>query len=105
MTTLRPYYTSQYSNAQDVVSVRVYVLCLNSRRTHQVETFLSDYNDALSRAEALDSQIQSAASEVSSGSQYYNMLSLAARQTYGALDLTTSGGSTRFFMKDIGYSR
>ncbi|KAH9913165.1 uncharacterized protein B0H18DRAFT_1126524 [Fomitopsis serialis] len=87
VTTLRPYYTSQYSNAQDVV-----------------ETFLSDYNDALSRAEALDSQIQSAASEVSSGSQYYNMLSLAARQTYGALDLTTSGGSTRFFMKDIGYS-
>ncbi|TFY64799.1 hypothetical protein EVJ58_g2384 [Rhodofomes roseus] len=90
--TLRPYYTTQYSSAQDAL-----------------EAFLSDYNNSLSRSQDLDSQIESAAANVSSGSQYYNMLSLAARQAFAALDLTTSspGGSdssTRFFMKDIGYS-
>ena len=69
--------------------------------------FLSDYDNALSRAESLDSQVLQAAANVSTGNQYWNMLSLAARQVFGALDLTAPGsdGTTRFFMKDIGRSR
>ncbi|KZT68279.1 hypothetical protein DAEQUDRAFT_337808 [Daedalea quercina L-15889] len=89
VTTLRPYYSTQYSNIEDVI-----------------EAFVSDYDNALSRAETLDSQVQQAAANVSSGSEYYNMLSLATRQAFGALDLTAPGsdGSIRFFMKDIGFS-
>lgn len=71
-----------------------------------MEAFLADYDNALSRAESLDAQVRQAAAKVSPGSQYWNMLSLAARQVFGALDLTApdSDGTTRFFMKDIGLS-
>ncbi|KAI0727370.1 hypothetical protein C8Q72DRAFT_463133 [Fomitopsis betulina] len=89
VTSLRPLYTTEYFNITDVV-----------------EAFLSDYDNALSRAEALDAQIRQAAANIAPGNQYWNMLSLSARQVFGALDLTAPGsdGATRFFLKDIGLS-
>lgn len=106
VTSLRPLYTTEYFNITDVVSIHTVCLSVARLTDAQVEAFLSDYDNALSRAEALDAQIRQAAANIAPGNQYWNMLSLSARQVFGALDLTAPGsdGATRFFLKDIGLS-
>lgn len=107
VTTLHPYYTTQYSNVTDVVSIATMCPSIARLTDAQVEAFVADYGNALSRAEDLDAQVRQAAANSSPGSQYWNMVSLAARQVFGALDLTAPGsdGTARFFMKDIGLSQ
>lgn len=86
-----PYYVTQYDSIQDVILA-----------------FLSDYNDALSRSEALDNQLTSAASGISS--EYSDLIALASRQAFGGIDITvsnaTGGGwntsDVMIFMKNIG---
>lgn len=73
----------------------------------QIEFFVSNYDSASAQAEALDSRIQQAASQISASGEYYNLLSLATRQVFGALDFTapaSSGEPARIFMKDMGVS-
>ena len=55
----------------------------------------------------MDVQIQQASAKSRLGDTYSTLASLAARQTFGAIDVTAprSDGSMRFFMKDIGSSR
>ncbi|OCH91422.1 hypothetical protein OBBRIDRAFT_524115, partial [Obba rivulosa] len=73
-----------------------------------VPAFVSDYDAASQRAQALDQKILQDASGVSS--DYADLVSLAARQVLGAIDITISNGSdgqfntsdTMIFMKDIG---
>lgn len=77
----------------------------------QILAFLSDYNDALSRSEALDNQLTSAASGISS--EYSDLIALASRQAFGGIDITvsnaTGGGwntsDVMIFMKNIGIDR
>ena len=78
----------------------------------QIDEFTGDYAGAYSRAVALDQKIMSAAAKISP--QYSDIVSLAMRQTMGALDITVgtdSGtvtllpGDVKIFMKDLGSSR
>ena len=72
---------------------------------------MSDYSDASSRATTLDNQITQSAQSVSS--EYSDLVSLAARQTFGSIDITVSRGSdgqwntsdAMIFMKNMGNNR
>ena len=74
--------------------------------------FTNDYAAALERAIALDQKIMGDAARVQS-SQYADIVSLATRQTMGALDFTigtdSSGnivpGDVMIFMKNLGTDR
>ncbi|PCH44011.1 DUF1793-domain-containing protein [Wolfiporia cocos MD-104 SS10] len=76
-----------------------------------VEDFASDYTDVLMRAEAFDNSLMNNASLIST--QYMDILALAARQIFGALDITVpsdlsdgwSADDVRIFMKDMGSSQ
>ena len=86
----------------------LYYLCNYASLSHnQVVAFLYDYQNALSRADVLDDQIEQDSEKASLGGKYWALASLAARQTFGALDITApqQDGSTRLFMRDIGFSR
>ena len=75
----------------------------------QIDTFTGDYAAALARAVALDQKIMGDASKVKS-SQYADIVSLATRQTMGALDITVGNDSSgklvpddiMVFMKNMG---
>ena len=77
----------------------------------QMEAFVSDYSDASSRATTLDNRITQSAQSISS--EYSDLVSLAARQTFGAIDITVSRGSdgqwntsdAMIFMKNMGNNR
>lgn len=76
-------------------------------------SFVTGYQDAHTRASALDDRIMAAASSVSA--HYSDLVSLAARQAMGGTELTVaqsssgSGGwntsDVKMFMKDVGTSR
>ncbi|KAI0958924.1 hypothetical protein AcV7_004605 [Taiwanofungus camphoratus] len=91
---LSPYYVTQYQNIQDAINA-----------------FASGFSDAQTRAEALDKQILTDAASISP--DYGDLVSLAARQVFGGIDITVPMGSNgygntsdaRIFMKDIGTSR
>jgi len=67
-----------------------------------------DYEDAMTRCLALDSQLTDAASAISSN--YSDLVTLAARQTFGGIDITISNGTdgqwnssdVMIFMKNLG---
>ncbi|KAI0040745.1 hypothetical protein FA95DRAFT_825625 [Auriscalpium vulgare] len=73
-----------------------------------VDFVLNDYGDALARAVNLDERILGAANNVPA--TYADLLSIAARQAFGATELTIGKGSdgawnqsdAMLFMKDIG---
>lgn len=66
----------------------------------QISSFLGDYSNALSRANALDAQIQSDASKISSN--YAGLVALSVRQTFGAMEITVSkDASGQFDTSDI----
>ncbi|TFY62886.1 hypothetical protein EVJ58_g3577 [Rhodofomes roseus] len=89
-----PYYVTQYSSAVDAM-----------------EAFVSDYSDAASRSTQLDDEITKNATSISS--EYSDLVSLAARQTFGAIDITVSQGTksqwntsdVMIFMKNMGTNR
>lgn len=64
--------------------------------------FVSDFNDSLSRAEALDAQVREEASKVSSDGKLFDMLSLVTRQVFSSLEITAQANDVRIFMKDLG---
>ena len=74
--------------------------------------FVTGYQDAHARAVALDNRIMTAASSVSA--HYSDLVSLAARQAMGGIELTiaqssssSSGWNTsdvKMIMKDVGTS-
>ncbi|OCH88863.1 DUF1793-domain-containing protein [Obba rivulosa] len=89
-----PYFVTQYSSMADVIS-----------------DFLINYTTTSQRAQALDSKIQQDALNISS--EYADLVSLAARQVFGSIDITISKGSDgqwntsdiMIFMKDMGNTR
>ena len=67
--------------------------------------FISDFDDSLSRAEALDAQVREEASGVSSDGKLFDMLSLVTRQVFSSLEITAhqdQANDVRIFMKDLG---
>ncbi|KZT10711.1 uncharacterized protein LAESUDRAFT_643898 [Laetiporus sulphureus 93-53] len=90
----RPYYVTQYSTITDLI-----------------QTFVSNFPDAQSRAESLDNELMQNASSITS--QYSDLISLAARQAFGAIDITVPKGTdgngdisdVMIFMKNMGTDR
>ncbi|KIY49337.1 DUF1793-domain-containing protein [Fistulina hepatica ATCC 64428] len=82
------YCWSQFSSADDAVSF-----------------FLNDYSDALQRAQALDEQAQSDASQY--GDNYAGIVVMSIRQALGAMEITRKSGNSfdtddvLLFMKEI----
>ena len=77
----------------------------------QIDAFVQDFSAASDRAQSLDEKIISDAAKISSN--YVDLVSLAARQVMGSMDITVlesdSGGSVdgsdvKIFVKDIGGS-
>ena len=76
-----------------------------------MDDFLADFDNARSRANAFDATIVNAASNISSN--YVDLVSLATRQTMGALEITVgtdakgtpNPSDVMVFMEDIGTSR
>lgn len=76
-----------------------------------MEAFVSDFSDASSRMSTLDDEITQSAQSISS--EYSDIVSLAARQTFGSLDITVSRGTdgqwntsdAMIFMKNLGNNR
>ncbi|KAI0633571.1 DUF1793-domain-containing protein [Trametes polyzona] len=89
---LHPYYVTKYGT--NIMSA--------------IDDFTGGYGNALQRAEAFDAAVLANASAISP--HYADLVSLAARQTLSALDITVSMGSdgnpnasdVRIFVKDIG---
>ncbi|KAI0705088.1 hypothetical protein C8T65DRAFT_577862 [Cerioporus squamosus] len=89
----RPFFFSKYS---DIGSA--------------IDAFTSDFSAAHDRAVALDQKIVGDAAKISS--QYVDLVSLGARQTFGALDITVGAddkgnvdaSDVKIFMKDLGTS-
>ncbi|KAK7675988.1 hypothetical protein QCA50_021064, partial [Cerrena zonata] len=75
-----------------------------------IDAFLSDFPDAKSRADEMDSLILNAAGNISE--PYKDLVSLAARQTMASTELTIANGTDgkwnmsdiKMFMKDVGVS-
>ena len=75
----------------------------------QIDAFVQDFSAALDRAQSLDENIINDAGKISSN--YVDLVSLAARQVMGSMDITVlqsnGGGSlnesdVKIFIKDIG---
>ena len=87
-------YLSQYSSINDAVRVdpaTVHRPCLIAHLA-QITTFAKDYDNALSRADALDLQITQDATAISGN--YSEIVSLSVRQTLGALEFTYTPGNS-----------
>ena len=73
-----------------------------------MNAFVSDYANAKNRADTLDAKIMKDASAISP--EYVSLASLAARQVFGATELTIGNGTdgqfnmtdVKMFMKNVG---
>ncbi|CAL1714527.1 unnamed protein product [Somion occarium] len=91
-----PYFASQYSTISQVV-----------------DAFLSDYPNAVSRADGLDAKISADAGSVSESQALVNVLSFAASLAMSAIELTITNGTdgswntsdVKMFMMDVGQSK
>ncbi|RPD75342.1 hypothetical protein L226DRAFT_534905 [Lentinus tigrinus ALCF2SS1-7] len=89
----RPYFFSKYSDISSAI-----------------DAFTTDFSAAHDRAVALDQKIIGDAAKISS--EYVDLASLGARQTFGALDITVlsddkgnvDASDVKIFMKDVGTS-
>ncbi|KAF5343720.1 hypothetical protein D9758_016510 [Tetrapyrgos nigripes] len=77
-----------------------------------IDFFLQDYDNAVKRADALDSQILADATAASpNNNSYYHLLSLVARQVMAGIDFTfldkteTGLANVKAFMKNTGWDR
>lgn len=77
----------------------------------QIDAFVQDFSAASDRAQSLDEKIISDAGKISSN--YVDLVSLAARQVMGSMDITVlesdsrgsvDGSDVKIFVKDIGGS-
>ena len=77
----------------------------------QIDAFVQDFSAASDRAQSLDEKIISDAAKISSN--YVDLVSLAARQVMGSMDITVlesdsrgsvDGSDVKIFVKDIGGS-
>ncbi|KAL1942376.1 hypothetical protein VTO73DRAFT_5978 [Trametes versicolor] len=92
---LMPYYTTRYPEVN---------------MSQAIKDFISSFPDIQRKAIALDNAIAGDALKISP--RYADLVSLAARQTLGSLDITVSTGTdgkpnssnVRIFMKDVGSS-
>ncbi|KAJ2937077.1 hypothetical protein H1R20_g6, partial [Candolleomyces eurysporus] len=89
----RPYWTTRWGSIGDALG-----------------DFLSDFPSALSRAQALDMKIMADASAAAPTTQHADLVALAARQVFAAIDITTgqSNGNprdVRSFMRNVGVDR
>ncbi|KAI0759823.1 hypothetical protein BD413DRAFT_495995 [Trametes elegans] len=90
---LHPYYVTKYSAISTAI-----------------DAVISEADDALQRATALDQAIMGNACQISS--RYADLVALSARQTMGSLDITVQDDASanpdpsqvRIFMKDMGFS-
>ncbi|TCD67966.1 hypothetical protein EIP91_011767 [Steccherinum ochraceum] len=91
--TRAPYFKMKYPTVQDAI-----------------DAFLSDFSDAMQRANTFDTKIRGDTAAISP--TFSTMVSLTARQVIGATDLTITKGSdgkwntsdVKMFMKDVGTS-
>jgi hypothetical protein len=106
------FYWSQFSNISSVVRTSTHIAsALNVNFPVQISAFLADFNDARQRNLGLDTQIMSAASNVSP--EYTDIVSLVTRQLFASMDITipkAQDGSlntsdVKIFMKDMGASK
>lgn len=75
-----------------------------------MDTFVGDYANAKQRADTLDAKIIKDASAISP--EYADLVSLAARQVFGATEITIGNGTdgqynasdVKIFMRDMGES-
>ncbi|KAF9261526.1 hypothetical protein L218DRAFT_1001558 [Marasmius fiardii PR-910] len=81
----RPYFFSKYNSVNETI-----------------KDFLSDFPNARSRAKELDRKILEAAGSVSSN--YAELVSLCARQTFGGVETVNVNRTPMMFMKDVGNS-
>ena len=77
----------------------------------QIDAFVQDFSAASDRAQSLDEKIISDVGKISSN--YVDLVSLAARQVMGSMDITVlesdsrgsvDGSDVKIFVKDIGGS-
>ena len=69
----------------------------------QISTFLSDFPNAINRANALDTRVHSDATGISSdptSSDYAALVALSVRQAFGSLEITVSKGANGTFNTD-----
>ena len=74
----------------------------------QLEFFISDFDNSLSRAETLDAQVREDAAKISPDGKLFDMISLATRQVFASLEITApqgQGDEARIFMKDMGMTK
>ena len=106
----RPYYKSQYSDDQLLVTLFIFWRCFCSNILVQIIDFLNDFSSASERAQQLDQKVLKDAASVSS--LLGDLVSLAVPQVYGSSQLTIgtdeSGeldtSDVMMFIKDIGGS-
>ncbi|KAL1740343.1 hypothetical protein HDZ31DRAFT_47684 [Schizophyllum fasciatum] len=77
-----PYYLTEYSSADDAF-----------------EAFISDYDEAAGRADALDARIMGAAGGVSS--HYADLVALGTRQTFAGAEFTVPQATRGFDASDV----
>lgn len=76
----------------------------------QLNAFLTDFDDAQKRSTQLDQQLIQNATEAGGSANYSDLVSLAARQVFGAIDITVAEdenghwntSDAMIFMKSIG---
>ncbi|KIY50056.1 hypothetical protein FISHEDRAFT_40022 [Fistulina hepatica ATCC 64428] len=82
-----------------------YFLLQESSIPDAIDTFLDDYEDASSRADALDEALMSAANSISS--EFADLVALSTRQVMAGMEITLPSGATnasdvRIFMQNTG---
>ncbi|KZT12529.1 DUF1793-domain-containing protein [Laetiporus sulphureus 93-53] len=83
----------QYIIADDVMQYRSSYFWSNyPTAISAITTFITDYSNALTRANALDAQIQADAESISS--TYAGLVALSVRQAFGAIEFTVSKDSS-----------
>jgi hypothetical protein len=110
MTKRSPYYKSQYSDDEPLVSVGFHLAMMwaMSHNHLQIVDFLNDYTNASSRAQQLDTKILKDAASVPG--PLGDLVSLAIAQVYGSTQLTIgtdalgnfNKSDVMMFMKNIG---
>lgn len=94
------YYWSKFSNIHDVVSpFLIRRVCTAIYRSSQIDDVLDNFEGAVTNAANLDNKILSAARGISSN--YADILSLATRQAFGALEYTLLKGGGDFNTSDV----
>lgn len=106
------YYQANFTNIGDLVGLYPVEPAWHShlKLSMQIDNFLDDFPAAIARATQLDTQIVNDALAAVPSSNYVDIISISARQAYGATELTVGKGTdgkynqsdVMMFMKNIG---